>query len=261
MRFPCAAPTPPAPTRSGFKHSRRHLNRAAYPTPPEHISRVIRGKGGHTNSPPTKDTTQKDRQHKRRGPTSEPRQQPIKQHYNVQNTQICGDAKSQKDEAKTAREARLLSVVSKQRNTKTNSQPIDHTRTPTNTETGQKNPLWDIPCQQIIRTAVNPTRVALQISQLTSAPSDRNIATSITLDTQLVPHFYPLIFHKRKTEFPTIHKAERLPLYGCSGLRHYPSTVVPGRQHHLLQRDRLLILFLQHDCQLMHLIKLSAVQF
>ena len=88
---------------------------------------------------------QKDRQHKRRGPTSEPRQQPIKQYYNVQNTQICGDAKSQKDEAKTAREARLLSVVSKQRNTKTNSQPLDHTRTLTNTETGQQKPLWANP--------------------------------------------------------------------------------------------------------------------
>ena len=91
----------------------KQFNRAAYRTPPEHISRAIRGKGGHTNSPPNTNIghQQKDRQHKRRGPTSEPRQQPIKQYYNVQNTQICGDAKSQKDEAKTAREARLLSVV------------------------------------------------------------------------------------------------------------------------------------------------------
>ena len=75
----CAFATSTYPVRS--QTLTKQFNRAAYRTPPEHISRAIRGKGGHTNSPPNTNIghQQKDRQHKRRGPTSEPRQQPIKQ--------------------------------------------------------------------------------------------------------------------------------------------------------------------------------------
>ena len=81
----------------------KQFNRAAYRTPPEHISRAIRGKGGHTNSPPNTNIghQQKDRQHKRRGPTSEPRQKPIK-HNKKSEIRKSVETQRVKDEAKTS---------------------------------------------------------------------------------------------------------------------------------------------------------------
>ena len=171
------------------------------------------------------------------GPTSEPRQQPTKQIITSKIRKSVETQRVKKTRPKQPeKQGFFLSCQNNATPRHIHNQLItlEHSQI---LKQDNRNHFGQIPCQQLIRTAVKTARVALQISKLTSAPSDRNIATSIQLDTQLAPHFYPLIFHKRKTEILTNTQRDCHFTVLPSGLRHYASTVVPDRQHTMLKPD------------------------
>ena len=150
-------------------NTHEQFNRAAYRTPPEHISRAIRGKGGHTNSPPNTNIghQQKDRQHKRRGPTSEPRQQPIKQIITSKIRKSVETQRVKKTRPKQPeKQGFFLSCQNNATPRHIHNQLItlEHSQI---LKQDNRNHFGQIPCQQLIRTAVKTARVALQLSQLT----------------------------------------------------------------------------------------------